>query len=71
VVEMEKKGQLQIWYNSSVKEIHPDKVLVQKEKEVVELPNDFIFIFAGAEMPHKFLMSLGIQIDKKFGEALS
>lgn len=75
IEEMQKKGLVQIWYESSVKEIQPTKLLIQRkvngQDQVVEIPNNYLFVFAGAEMPHKFLMSLGIQIDKKFGEALS
>lgn len=69
--KMEKDGLVSIWYNSSVQEILADKVKIKKEAETIELPNDFVFVFAGAEMPHKFLMSLGVKIDKKFGETLS
>jgi hypothetical protein len=46
-------------------------VRINKAGEILDVLNDFVFIFAGAEMPHKFLMSLGVQIDKKFGESLS
>lgn len=55
---------------SSVKEIHPDRLAVQAPEGVSNLKNHFLFVFAGAEMPHKFLMGLGVQIDKKFGEKL-
>lgn len=68
--EMQKKGLVDIRYESSVKEIQPDKLVIQKKDGTEEIPNNYLFVFAGAEMPHKFLMSLGIQIDKKFGEAL-
>lgn len=69
--DMEKKGLVEIWYESSVKEIHAEHLLIQKKEQVVQVPNDYLFVFAGAEMPHKFLMSLGVEIDKKFGEALN
>jgi thioredoxin reductase len=32
------------------------------------LPNDVVAIFAGGELPLKFLESCGVQIDRKFGE---
>lgn len=70
IKKMEKAGLVQIWYNSSVKAIEVDKLIINKEGKDVEIPNDYLFVFAGAEMPHKFLMSLGVGIDKKFGEAL-
>jgi thioredoxin reductase/ferredoxin len=70
IFELEKQGRVQIWYNSSVKEIDSATVAIKKGEEVVELKNDFLFVFAGAEVPFKFLMSLGVGIDKKFGEGL-
>ena len=68
--EMAAKKEVEIWYESSVGEIHPDRLVVKKEDKAVTIPNQFLFVFAGAESPHKMLMSYGIQIDKKFGEAL-
>jgi thioredoxin reductase/ferredoxin len=68
IFELEKQGRVKIWYNSSVKEINQKTVAIKKGDEVVELKNDFLFVFAGAEVPFKFLMSLGVSIDKKFGE---
>jgi thioredoxin reductase len=71
ILEMEKKGQVSIWYNSAITSIAEKSAQVNKQGEVVTLENDFVFVFAGAEMPHKFLMSLGVAIDKKFGEGLA
>jgi thioredoxin reductase len=69
-LEMEQKGQLSIQYSTVVKEITKDQIVIEGAKGKKTLKNDFLFVFAGAEMPHKFLMGLGIAIDKKFGEAL-
>jgi thioredoxin reductase (NADPH) len=69
--EMAKKSLLQIWFQSSVDEIHADHLVVKHGEDRKTLPNQYLFIYAGAEMPQKFLMSLGIQIEKKFGEALT
>ena len=68
---MAAKGLVEIWYNSSVTEILEKTIKIKKGEEIVEMPNSFVFIFAGAELPHKFLMSLGVSIDKKFGEGLA
>lgn len=68
---MAEKGQVTIWFNSSIQEIQKDTVKVKKGEEVIDLPNNQVFIFAGAEMPTKFLMSLGVAFDKKFGEGLA
>ncbi len=68
---LEKEVGLNIWFNSGVVSIHDDYVEIKKENEVVKVPNDFIFVMAGAELPHKFLSSVGIKIEKKFGEGLA
>ena len=69
-LEMEQQKQLKILYSTVVSEIGTDTIKVKGTSGEEQMKNDFLFVFAGAEMPHKFLMSLGIQIDKKFGEAL-
>lgn len=70
IFELEKAGRVQIWYNSSIKEIQTKTVAIKKGEEVLEIKNDYLFVFAGAEVPFKFLMGLGVNIDKKFGEGL-
>jgi thioredoxin reductase/Pyruvate/2-oxoacid:ferredoxin oxidoreductase delta subunit len=70
VNELEKQGRLIVWYNSAIKEIQKDHIIVEKDGQLANIPNNFIFIFAGALMPFDFLMSLGIKIDKKHGEKL-
>ncbi|MGZ3691492.1 MAG: NAD(P)-binding domain-containing protein, partial [Pseudobdellovibrio sp.] len=71
IFAMEKKGQVKICFSSSITEITAKTVKYLKEDETISIPNDFVFIFAGAEMPFKFLTSLGVMIDKKFAEGLS
>jgi thioredoxin reductase (NADPH) len=67
IQEMASKGLVEIWFNAEVKEIHEDTLLVKKQEELLSIPNDYLFVFAGAEVPFKFLSSLGIEIEKKFG----
>jgi len=65
-------GQVSILYNTSTKEIQKETITVEiKEKGPKQLANHFLFVMAGADLPTKFLMGLGVKIDKKFGEALS
>jgi thioredoxin reductase len=71
VRSLEAKGRLKIILNSEVKEIQPNYIVVSfNGNQLVQIPNQFVFIFAGAEMPWQFLTGLGVAIDKKFGEAL-
>ncbi len=71
ITELQQKQQVEIWFNSSVIEILDKNIKIKKEQQEVIIQNDFVFVFAGAEMPHKFLMSLGVSIDKKFAEGLN
>lgn len=58
-------------FSSNVEKIEPDKVtLIEKEGTKRELKNDLVYIFAGGELPTQFLEKSGIQITKKFGEAI-
>ncbi len=59
-----KAGLLQVELKSQVKEILPDKVLLQTESGLKELPNDFVFIFAGGVVPFPLLKSMGIQFGR-------
>jgi thioredoxin reductase/ferredoxin len=70
IFAMAKKGLVRIAWKTSVKEVHPDHLVVDKDGTRHQLPNHYLFIFAGAELPFKFLESLGIKIEKKFGEPL-
>jgi thioredoxin reductase len=67
---MQKQGLVDIWYNSKVTEIQKEFIIVDKAGKPVQLANQYLFVFIGADVPHAFLMGLGIQIDKKFGERL-
>ncbi|NVO01205.1 MAG: NAD(P)-binding domain-containing protein [Bacteroidetes bacterium] len=40
------------------------------ENKEDKIKNDLIYIFAGGELPTQFLQKVGIQITKKFGEAI-
>ena len=31
------------------------------------MPNDYVYIFAGGELPNEFLSKIGVRIDKRFG----
>ncbi len=62
--------QLAVLYNSNVLEIKEDEVIIgfNKKTETLELPNDLVYIFAGGELPIRFLKEAGINVEKKFGK---
>ena len=56
---------------SNVKEITEQDVYLElKSKEIIVLKNDLVFIFAGGELPTRFLENAGIQISKRFNYTL-
>ena len=67
-----KQGKIKILYNSRVKEILDDSVIlnVNNSEEEKVIKNDQVYIFAGGILPTKFLESIGIRITKKFGDAI-
>lgn len=56
------RKKLTVEFNSEVKEIFADNVLLQTTNGVLKIPNQFVFIFAGGEMPDEFLKKIGIQM---------
>lgn len=59
---------LRIIYSSNLKSIHEDHVIMSVKGEEVEyIENDLVYIFAGGELPTKFLQNAGVEITKRFG----
>lgn len=56
-----RSGRVRPLFGSEVKEILPDRVRLQVGERTVELPNDYVFVFAGGEPPFKFLKQIGVR----------
>ncbi|MBI3611446.1 MAG: NAD(P)-binding domain-containing protein [Nitrospirae bacterium] len=67
--EAEAKGRLRVILNSNVKEIQPEKVVLEKQGETIELPNDAVIVCAGGVLPIEFLKKIGIRVETKYGTA--
>ena len=63
-------GRIWVVFESNIKSIHDKYIVVDHGGSNIKMNNSFVFIFAGAEMPSSFLSSLGVKIEKKFGERL-
>jgi thioredoxin reductase/NAD-dependent dihydropyrimidine dehydrogenase PreA subunit len=59
-------------FNSNLVSIDEESIMIQVEGEEnpKRLENDQIFIFAGGEMPTKFLQNAGVEITKRFGHIM-
>lgn len=65
-------GKVKVLFNTNPTCINQDSVVLSTNKPGEELyvENDLVYIFAGGELPVEFLKKAGIQITKKFGEAV-
>lgn len=61
------KRSVQVIFKSNVKEIGERSVKIATPEDLREVPNDYIYIFAGGELPNEFLNKIGIHIEKRFG----
>jgi len=64
------RRRIEVLWSSNLIEIQPQAVVLKDGSgTVATMPNDVVAVFAGGELPTKFLHSCGIEIDTKFGEA--
>ncbi len=63
---------LKVLFNTNVAEIEKEYVTLisSKGNSSKRIKNDLVFIFAGGELPSVFLNKIGLQITKKYGEAV-
>ena len=59
--EFIRKNKLRAAFNSKPVEIKEKSVLLEVNGAVEEIPNDFVWVFAGGEPPFAFLKKIGIQ----------
>jgi thioredoxin reductase (NADPH) len=64
---------IDVRFNTAILEITKDEVVIgsvtdNENKQTIR--NDLVYIFAGGELPTQFLEKAGINVNKKFGEAI-
>ncbi len=66
------QNKLLVEFNSTVKKIETDSVLLSTsaEPEGIRKPNHLVYVFAGGELPIDFLKNAGIEVEKKFGKVV-
>lgn len=63
ILEMKKEGKLSVIFQSQVTQIQTDSVVLQEANhEQKVITNDFVFIFAGGELPSEFLKLIGVKL---------
>jgi thioredoxin reductase (NADPH) len=66
---LEAQGKIKVMLKSSVKGVTKDKVSLEYQGQIIELPNDAIIVCAGGILPTPFLKEIGIIVETKFGTA--
>jgi len=61
IEECIKTGKIKALFNSNPVEFKPESVVIEVEGAVQEIPNDFVWIFAGGTPPNAFLKKIGIE----------
>jgi thioredoxin reductase (NADPH) len=66
------EGLIDVRFNTNIVNIGKDEVTLAggNENDNLKIKNDLVYIFAGGELPTQFLEKVGLQITKKFGEAI-
>lgn len=66
------QDRIRILYNSNLQEIKEKEVTIRVngEDEPLKVDNDLVYIFAGGELPTEFLKKAGVNITRKFGDAV-
>ncbi len=66
---LEARGKIRVMLKSNVKSVTPDKVTLEFQGKMTELPNNAIIVCAGGILPTPFLKEIGIMVETKFGTA--
>jgi putative YpdA family bacillithiol system oxidoreductase len=61
-------GAVNMLFESRVTRITGTSVTLNHREEELDIPNDFVFVLIGGELPTPLLERIGIQIETKFGE---
>lgn len=54
-------GKVKVLFNSIPVEVRPESVLIEVAGQVQEIPNDYMWVFAGGTPPYDFLKKIGVQ----------
>lgn len=62
-------GQIQVFLQSTVREIRDTSVTLVQDGRDIEIANDAVIVSAGGILPTPFLKSIGIEVETKYGTA--
>ncbi|MFH1607693.1 MAG: NAD(P)/FAD-dependent oxidoreductase [archaeon] len=61
--QKKQEGIIETIFNSNLKEIKEDKIILEVNNQEREIENDFVFIFAGSKPPLDFFEKTGVKIE--------
>lgn len=64
IINRIEEGSIKAYFNANVKEIHPNKLLVDTAEGTIEIINDFVLALTGYKPNFAFLEKLGIQLSE-------
>lgn len=64
IINRIEEGSIKAYFNANVKEIHPDKLLVNTSDGEIEIDNDFVLALTGYKPNFAFLEKLGIHLSE-------
>ena len=67
IKQAEEDGRLKVLMRSNVKEVTPDRVIIDHDGQIVDLENNGIIVCAGGILPTSFLKKIGIEVETKYG----
>jgi len=62
IQESMQKGKVKVLFNSIPVEFKEKSVIIEVNGKLEEIPNDFVWIFAGGEPPTAFLKKIGVRV---------
>ncbi len=65
IEECAKSGKVKVLFNSNPVEFKPESVILDVAGTQQEIPNDFVWIFAGGNPPNAFLKKIGVGLGMK------
>jgi thioredoxin reductase/Pyruvate/2-oxoacid:ferredoxin oxidoreductase delta subunit len=65
IQEYVRSGRVKVLFNSLPTEFRQDKAFLQISGGVREIPNDYVWIFAGGEPPRAFLEKIGVKLGNR------
>ncbi len=67
LANLEARGKVKVLLKSGVKDVTNDKVSIEYQGQIMEIPNQAIIVCAGGILPTPFLKEIGIIVETKYG----